>query len=335
LVASHLRPGGIVGQWLPLYEMTTANIRSVVGTFQENFPYTMLWMTHSDAEIVGSNAPIVIDEADLAKRIAPSAIAKDLHRVTMGSASDFLSYFVMGTGEMKEFARGAVINTDDNLYLEFSTPYAIRDSSARAENITAIARYREGLLPYLVPSRGAAARSEQVKKWTANMFVAKIMDQALALFHWGRYDLPLFKKYLTDFDVKYPWFAPGRFLINEYMTKIAPNPKLLDASVLFFVNDQDVQVRRELAVVLLPISRERASVVVMDKSIGAIYGQRYLSGHNLDEQILRFKEDMLASIETVYRQEAQVAHDNRTGFPSLKSTMDRIRLVIEEKVRGN
>jgi spermidine synthase len=138
LASEHLRPGGLVCQWLPIYELTPENIKSVVKTFQEHLPYTMLWLTHNDAEIVGSNAPIVIDETDLARRIAAPAIAEDLHRVMMGSATDFLSYFVMGTRGMKEFSRGAIVNTDDNLYLEFSAPYSIRNSTLMGENITAI-----------------------------------------------------------------------------------------------------------------------------------------------------------------------------------------------------
>ena len=154
LASEHLRPGGMVCQWLPLYELTPENVRSVVRTFQEHFPYTMLWLTHNDAELVGSNAPIVIDETDLARRIAEPAIAEDLNRVMMGSATDFLSYFVMGTQGMKKFGQGAVINTDDNLYLEFSAPYSIGKFTVMGENVAAILQYRESILPYLTAGTG-------------------------------------------------------------------------------------------------------------------------------------------------------------------------------------
>jgi spermidine synthase len=97
LASEHLRSGGIVCQWLPIYELTPENVKSVVKTFRQHFPYTMLWLTHKDAEIVGSNAPIIIDEAELGKRISEPGIAEDLKQVMMGSAADFLSYFVMGT----------------------------------------------------------------------------------------------------------------------------------------------------------------------------------------------------------------------------------------------
>ena len=64
LASEHLLPGGVICQWLPIYEMTSEDLKSVVRTFREHFRYTMLWLTHYDAELVGSNSPIIIDEAD-------------------------------------------------------------------------------------------------------------------------------------------------------------------------------------------------------------------------------------------------------------------------------
>jgi spermidine synthase len=91
LASEHLLPGGVTCQWLPIYEMTPEDLRSVVRTFREHFRYTMLWLTHYDAELVGSNSPIMIDEAELGRRIAEPRISADLKRVLMGSATDFLS----------------------------------------------------------------------------------------------------------------------------------------------------------------------------------------------------------------------------------------------------
>ncbi len=335
LASKHLRPGGMVCQWLPIYELTPENVKSVVKTFQEHFPYTMLWLTHNDAEIVGSNAPIVIDETDLARRIAEPAIAEDLHRVMMGSATDFLSYFVMGTGGMKEFSRGAIVNTDDNLYLEFSAPYSIRKFTVMGENVTAILQNRESILPYLLPARGEAARAEQVKKWAANMAAAGTVGLAQALFLAGMHETPEFKKYMTELDTKYPRFAPGRFLKNEYLAKAAPKSALLEKMAFVLFNERGRQVQIEISVELVPISRERASVVFVDNDAKVIYGQRYLSGPGLDEQIHRFAEGVMSDMEAVYRQEAEVALVKGKGYPSLRPTMGRIKRVIEEKTRSN
>ena len=333
LASDHLQPGGMVCQWLPIYELTPENVKSVVKTFQENFPYTMLWLTHNDAEIVGSNAPIVIDETDLARRIAEPAIAEDLHRVMMGSATDFLSYFVMGTRGMKEFSRGAIVNTDDNLYLEFSAPYSIRDSTVMGKNLTAILQNRESILPYLVPSRGEAARAGQIKKWAANTAAAGSVDPAHALFLAGRYETPEFKKEMADLETKYPWFAPGRFLKNEYLAQSAPKSELFEKMQFVLFNERGGQVQVEISVMLAPISRERASVVFVDNNAKVIYGQRYLSGPGLDQQIRRFADGVTSDIEAAYREEARTALTKGKAFPPQKPTLQRIKQIIDKHVQ--
>ena len=153
LAAEHLNPGGIACQWLPIYELSVDDLKCVVKTFSENFRYTMLWLTRNDAELVGSNDPIVIDEQDLGRRIAAPGVLDDLKSVDMGSAEDFLAYFVMGTAGMKEFGSGGVINTDDNLHLEFSAPMSM-DVPTQGKNADALYRHRESLLPYLLPATG-------------------------------------------------------------------------------------------------------------------------------------------------------------------------------------
>ena len=187
LASEHLLPGGVICQWLPIYEMTSEDLKSVVKTFREHFRYTMLWLTHYDAELVGSNSPIIIDEAELEKRIAEPAIYSDLSRVMMGSATDFLSYFVMGTEGMKKFSHGGIINTDDNLYLEFSAPFSIATPSVMEANVHAIVRHRESILPYLAAPQGIAAQAEQKKRWAKHEEAVEMVGRALALFLGGQF----------------------------------------------------------------------------------------------------------------------------------------------------
>jgi spermidine synthase len=293
----------------------------------------MLWLTHNDAEIVGSNAPIMIDEADLARRIAEPAIADDLQRVMMGSATEFLSYFVMGTGGMKKFGQGAIVNTDDNLYLEFSAPYSIGKFAVMGENVTAILQNRESIVPYLLPARGEAARAEQVKKWTANMAAAETAGPAHALFLEGRHETPEFKKYLTELDAKYPWYAPGRFLKNEYLAQAALKPELLEKTAFVLFNERGGQVRIEISAVLVPISRERASVVFVDNNAKIIYGQVTVPGYDKNTLLHGFVRDVLTSIQAAYQQEAELALRQDRGFPPAGPTMQRIKGIIADKVQ--
>ncbi len=333
LASEHLRPGGMVCQWLPLYELTPANVKSIVRTFQEHFPYTMLWMTNEDAEIVGSNAPIVIDETDLARRIAEPAIAEDLHRVMMGSATDFLSYFVMGTEGMKEFSRGAIVNTDDNLYLEFSAPYSIGNAALMGENVTALIQHRESILPNLLPARGEAARAEQVKRWAVNKAAAETAGPALVLYLAGQFETPEFKELMGELDTKYPRFAPGRFLKNEYVEREALKPALLKKTAFILLDERGSKVRVEISAVLDPVSRDRASVVFVDNAIRKIYGQRYFDAPGLEVKVHHFTDGVMSDIEAAYRQEARAALTAGRTFPSQEPTLQRIKQIIDKRVQ--
>jgi spermidine synthase len=332
LAAKHLRPGGMVCQWLPLYEMTSENVKSVVRTFQEHFPYTMLWLTHNDAEIVGSNAPIIIDEAELDGRIADTELAKDLKRIMMGSATEFLSYFVMGTEGMKKFAQGAIVNTDDNLYLEFSAPYSIGKYGVSGENVTAILQNRESILPYLLPARGQSARALQVKRWDRIMAASEITGSAQSLFLEGRYDTPEFRKYMATLDAKYAWFAPGRFLKNEYLARSLQNPELLEKTAFVLLNERNEKTRIEISAVLVPISREGASIVFVDNDAKVIYGEVHVRDYK-NASLQGFVRDVLASIQAAYQREAELAVRQKRGFPPAGPTMRTVKDIIADKIQ--
>jgi spermidine synthase len=153
IAAQHLKPGGIVCQWLPLYELTTDNIKSVVKTFASSFKYTMMWLTF-DAELIGSNSPIILDKAAIRKKMTDPVINADLQRTGMGSVGSFLSYFVMGPKRMSEFGRDGILNTDDNLYLEFSAPLSFGKPHSEGWIRNEIMKNRENVYQYLVPEKG-------------------------------------------------------------------------------------------------------------------------------------------------------------------------------------
>jgi hypothetical protein len=125
MIAEHLNAGGIMCQWLPLYELGVEDLQSVVASFVESFEYTTLWQATGDALLIGSNAPIGVDLEVLERRLEQPRVARQLARVGLDDALSFLGEYTMDRAGMVEFARGATINTDDNLYLEFSSPRRI------------------------------------------------------------------------------------------------------------------------------------------------------------------------------------------------------------------
>ncbi len=333
LAANHLKPGGIMCQWLPIYELSVADLKSVVRTFSENFKYTMAWLTHYDAEIIGSNSPIIIDEETLARRLKTTALSKDLTPVMMATAQDFLSYFIFGNTGMQAFAEGGVINTDNNLYLEFSTPVSM-GKNLMGGNAKALARHRENILPYLVPAKGELAKKEQEEKWSASLQAAQRADSAHALLLGGQTRGAEFQNMRVELAEKYSWFSPARFVLAEYEEKVAlPEPSLLDMMRLVFHGDQR-QKMLEISAVISRVSRDRAALVFVDNAAREIFGQKYFTGPDLDTTMRAFNEEVMTGIQKVYEQEALIAHSQGRNYPTQISAMAKIKNIIAEKCQA-
>ena len=332
IASARLLPGGIMCQWLPIYELSVDNLKSVVKTFSASFKYTMAWLTQYDAELIGSNSPLIIDEVQLGRRLADAAVSRDLKPVMMETATDFLSYFIMGSAGLAAFSRDGIVNTDNNLYLEFSTPVSV-GKNVMQTNIDALARHRESLLPYLVAAEDSAARDHQRARWTLNRQAAGVADRAHALFLGGYYESPQFRNLLAELTNKYQRFAPGRFLEQEYMDEVSKVPKLIQQTALALLNGRGEVIRLEISAVMARVSQERAAAIFVDNAARIIYGQRYFSGINVDQTVSGFIAEVMSTIGAVYRREAQMALRQGMKYPAADPTMKKIREVITEKVQ--
>lgn len=334
LAAEHLRPGGVIAQWLPLYELTPQDLASVVRTFRQHFAHTLLWLVHYDAVMVGSNAPFLIDEADIDRRIADPVIAGDLRRVEMGSATDLLSYFATGTEGMRRFGRNGTLNTDDRLYLEFSAPFSIATPAVMAENVEAIAALRENILPYLKPAADPVAREAQVERWALQLLAGRAGDRALALFLGGGPSDPEVAPSLRRLNLEYPWYAPGKFLWTEYQSALALEPRLLQEMSLTVAGEDGATIVVDMAAVLVPVSRTRASVMFVDNRARVVYGQLYVDEYERTGFANRFAADVMAAIQAAYDGEVAAARGRKQALPSAAETLRRIRAVIGSKVQS-
>ncbi len=180
-VAGRLAPGGIAAQWLPLYELSSADVRSVLGTFARAFPHVQVWVMFADAVLIGSRDPILIDEEALARRLSHRPIHEDLARIEMATVDDFLTYFTFGDEGARACTRGAVTNTDDNLFLEFSAPHSMGNPFLMAQNLADLAACRESVLGYLRPASDETARAEQIARARHLDAVGKLWDSAHSL----------------------------------------------------------------------------------------------------------------------------------------------------------
>ena len=141
MAGQHLREGGVMCQWLPTYGLSREDFRSVVASFATAFPQTTLWQTSQDVLLIGSHAPLQVDLALLTRRLAQPGVARQLSLVGLETPLAFLSEFALDTEAVHTYAAGALINSDDNLYLEYSSPLHVGSDDMRT-NIRSIDRER-------------------------------------------------------------------------------------------------------------------------------------------------------------------------------------------------
>lgn len=334
LASERLAAGGVLCQWLPIYELTPQDLKSIVKTFGKHFKHTMLFLTQYDAELIGSNAPILIDESELDRRIASEpAISNDLKRVMMGSADDLLGYFLMGTQGMREFGADGILNTDDNVYLEFSAPFSVGKARIADADVAALMKHRESIMAYLTMPRDLSAQEAQKKRWHFNEEARDVYLRALSVFQGGSTGSPELTGWMTELDRKYMGFAPARFLRSEYQSIAETAPRLLQKTVLRLLAGDGKGIVKEISAVLAPVSSERSAVVFVDNDDRIIYGQLYVSGPGKEQFITLFVDDVLASVNAAYEKEAAVASKGRGGFPDADATLRAVREVILNKVK--
>ena len=125
--ARRLAPGGLFAQWLPVYQLTVEELRTITASFLKAFPSATLWR----ADFHGTQPLLAL----VGWRGAPSLDAERLRAASealsevRAPAASFLStpkgvgmLYVAGDRVLREWAEGAPLNTDDRPLIEYGSP---------------------------------------------------------------------------------------------------------------------------------------------------------------------------------------------------------------------
>jgi len=124
-VKAHLNKGGLVTQWVPLYESDAEVVKSEIATFFEVFPNGTLWTNSDngggyDVLLMGGNDPITIDAAALQARLDKSPLlAGILKDVQLNTADDILRTYGGRAADLQAWTASGQINHDANLRLQY------------------------------------------------------------------------------------------------------------------------------------------------------------------------------------------------------------------------
>jgi spermidine synthase len=155
----HLKPGGIVSLWIPLYESNLETTKSVIATFFQVFPNGIVWSNERegygyDAILFGQVEPTVIDVDDLQDRLDHpdyQLMKQSLRDVGFGegldggaseAGIDLLATYAGQAPLLKEWSQGAQINTDRNLRLQYLAGMWLNSSMGARTLSSILAHYR-------------------------------------------------------------------------------------------------------------------------------------------------------------------------------------------------
>ncbi len=141
-----LAPGGLMAQWITINQLSTDDLRTLVRTFQSVFPETSLWLNGGYLLILGGLDPLHIDLQRFLERYAVHDPLGGMRQLD-SDPYNLLGLFMSHGSAIRNWTHDAPLNTDDNRFIEYSTPLAFN----ALNTVTLAAETLASLLPHFRP----------------------------------------------------------------------------------------------------------------------------------------------------------------------------------------
>ncbi len=151
VVKEHLNPGGVVTQWVPLYESDPDTIKTELATFFEVFPNGTIWANDIDGQgydvvLMGQNGDAPIDMDQLTRRFT-GPVAQSLREVGLSSATQLMATYAGRAQDLRSYLVDAHVNTDLDLRLQYMAGMGLNWNNAPAikQQLSSFLQYPTGL----------------------------------------------------------------------------------------------------------------------------------------------------------------------------------------------
>jgi spermidine synthase len=122
LARARLKPGGLVSQWIPVYQVPQDTALGMIRAFLDVFPASVLLSgSQSNLLLVGANGPQITLDPERVRAVLSDvpAVRDDLQRVDLGTLREIVATFVGSAETMTEATRMASAVTDDRPMQEY------------------------------------------------------------------------------------------------------------------------------------------------------------------------------------------------------------------------
>jgi len=133
LEKSHLNPGGIVTQWVPLSDTDSAVVKSEIATFFAVFPEGTVWNNLVEGKgydmiLLGQVGETKINLDELGQRFAQpeyAKVAQSLQSIGFPSVSDLFATYAGNAHDLAPWLKDAEISRDRNLRLQYLAGFCL------------------------------------------------------------------------------------------------------------------------------------------------------------------------------------------------------------------
>lgn len=122
LAKSRLAEGGIMAQYLPLYELSNEDYQTIMRSFAKVFPDCLLFFTGFDTIMLGGKGDAVLQLPVAHEKFEIPAVKESLAEVGFTRPEMLLSMFVARLSADDALFAGGRLNTDNRPFIEFSAP---------------------------------------------------------------------------------------------------------------------------------------------------------------------------------------------------------------------
>ena len=149
LVKQHLNPGGVVAQWLPIYDSDPETIRTELASFFSVFPQGTIWSNNLNSDgfdlvLLGQQRPAPISVDTIQARLDQPGyqpVLASISDVGFHSAVELLATYAGRAQDLRPMLAGAQINGDLNMRLQYLAGLGL-NSMAYQRTYKDILKYR-------------------------------------------------------------------------------------------------------------------------------------------------------------------------------------------------
>jgi spermidine synthase len=148
-----LNPGGVVAQWLPIYESDEQTVKMELATFFSVFPNGSVWSNYIDGDgydlvLIGQEQSKAIDVDAVDRKLKENrAASESVAEVDFHSTTELLGSYAGRAQDLPPLLEGVPLNEDGNMRLQYLAGAGVnaQQSAEIFRDIMQYRRFPEGL----------------------------------------------------------------------------------------------------------------------------------------------------------------------------------------------